>query len=95
MDIGSEMLARYMEFLASTETWSDSGFSNRMQVCMILDNIAGEMMDEAQDPSHQQKIFAVYDKIKRRTLDAESKESSAGGDSRGPCFESTDIFASP
>ena len=78
MDIGTEMLARYMEFLASAEKWFDGGFSKRMQACMILDKVAGDMMDGARNPKERDAIYSVYESIKRRTLDAGAKEAKAG-----------------
>ena len=77
MDIGSEMLARYMEFLASAEKWCDGGFSKRMQACMILDKVAGDMMDRAHNPKDRDAIYSVYASIKRRTLAAGAKETRA------------------
>jgi hypothetical protein len=73
MDIGSEMLARYMEFLASAKKWSDDGFSKRMQACMILDKVAGDMMDGAANPKERDAIYVIYNQIKRRTLDSSSE----------------------
>lgn len=70
MDIGSELLSAYMEVIITTGAveWPKDGFKPRMQACMLLDKVAGDLMDKA-TPKQIPEIFAVSTAIKNRVLD--------------------------
>ena len=69
MDIASELLARYTSFLATAPSWTTNGYSQRMQVCMALERVAGDMMDQA-PPKKREEVCSIYRQIIVQTLAA-------------------------
>ena len=69
MDIGTELLRRYMVALVDCGVFSKDGYSPTMQACMLLERIASELMDEV-DSASRLKISNLYSSAIARTLAA-------------------------
>ena len=62
MEISTELLARYVSFMATASGLGRGGYSQAMQTCMILERVAGDMMDRAA-PEQRAEICSIYQRV--------------------------------
>lgn len=67
MDIESELLARYVEHMATARSRTTGAYSRPMDACVALEHVAGQMMDDA-TPSIRAKISFAYSGVICRVL---------------------------
>lgn len=75
MDAGSQLLAAYMEYAVKHlgAGWGAGGFSPRTHACMVLDKVAGDLMDNAA-VQQRRELYAAYDAVKQMVLRAGSND---------------------
>ncbi len=75
MDAGSELLAAYMEFTIKKlgNRWGPDGFDPRVQACMALDKLVGDLTDNA-DPQRRRDLFAAHRAVKEAVIRSGSRD---------------------
>ena len=67
MKMQSELLARFFGRVAFVSNRNTEGYPRRIQICMVLDQVAGEMMDQA-FPTKRAEIYQLCTEVKRNVL---------------------------